>query len=314
MASAEYPLRVAILGASGIGRVHARIFSEQGANVCAVLGSSDASAERAAQGVGSIVGRRPESFSDLESLILQARPQAVAICTPPHLHAKQLCFVFDRGLPAFCEKPLVQIDPQDQPTFDRHLNMVVGHPNRRLFVNTSNVTFMEAVIQRLELPKQASRFSFRFATRGTHKGRDIGFDLSPHGFSLMLPLFGKRPVDRPWERTSENAYQCGFTYGACQVTFDFEEDPNGPKGFAFAIDGRTFTRVQEGSGPTYRVFLQDGDSGERFEVEDPFRAYIRNFRRYCQDGAAALADEGLQAASIMSAGWELFSGLAREGG
>ena len=38
--SSERPVRVAIIGARGIGRVHARIFQALGANVCAVVGSS----------------------------------------------------------------------------------------------------------------------------------------------------------------------------------------------------------------------------------------------------------------------------------
>jgi len=95
------PVRVAIMGARGIGRVHARIFHELGAEVCAVLGSSEESAARAAEELRSSFGIVPEPFSDVERLL--ERPlDAVSICTPPRLHFVHLMAAFARRLPACC--------------------------------------------------------------------------------------------------------------------------------------------------------------------------------------------------------------------
>jgi scyllo-inositol 2-dehydrogenase (NADP+) len=52
------------------------------------------------------------TFKDFEKMLDTARPQAVIIATPTHLHADMIRAAVTRGIDVFCEKPLV-IDPAD---------------------------------------------------------------------------------------------------------------------------------------------------------------------------------------------------------
>lgn len=52
------------------------------------------------------------TFKDYVKMLDQARPAAVIIATPTHLHAPMIRQAIERGIHVFCEKPLV-IDPVD---------------------------------------------------------------------------------------------------------------------------------------------------------------------------------------------------------
>ena len=106
MTSLEMRPRVAILGARGIGQVHARLFQKSGANVCAIMGSTMQRAQQTAELLNRSLGISPKPFDNLEALIKEAQPIALSICTPAECHFEQILTAFNRGLPVFCEKPL----------------------------------------------------------------------------------------------------------------------------------------------------------------------------------------------------------------
>ncbi len=284
------PLRVAILGARGIGRVHARILGALGAQVTAVLGSSAATAAAAAHDLSDSFGIAARPFSSLE-LLLQEPLDAVSICTPARMHVAQISAAFDRGLAVFCEKPLLWDDTISVPDAERCLQTLSRHPRRRLFVNTSNTLFADPVRDQLGDLARARQFTFRFHTRGRYRGPEIAVDLFPHGAALLLRLFGQREVTDYRSAVADQRYQATFRYGpATTVCFDFREDPQGEKAFAFSVDGREFHRLQSGEGATYQAYLVDGRNGLRYAVADPFVVALSAFCRYCTGGGVPGAD------------------------
>lgn len=293
----EKPLRVAICGACGIGRVHARIFHALGAEICTVLGSSDESAADAAAMLEDSFGIQAQPFSQLKPLLEQTQPDAMSICTPPQHHFEETLIAFDHNIPVFCEKPLFWHKGITQAEVGEKLAHIETHPNRRLFVNTSNATFVDRVVGKIGEAESVRSFFFRFHTQGVHLERDIALDLLPHGLSLLLRLLGAMEIQDLSEKRGGHTYYCCFHYGDCVVEFDFQELPGGPKAFVFAIDGRKFTRIQEGSGATYRVFLKDSYTGEKIEAQDPFHVYIKRFLDYCNNDAPVREDEFYESAA-----------------
>ena len=297
MGSLELPPRIAVLGARGIGQVHARVFNHFNVDICAVLGSSPATAKHAASQLNKSLGIISQPYSDFETLINEARPTAVSICTPPECHFSQILMAFENRIPVFCEKPLIWGKDFAPETMEQNLSTIGKHPNRRLFVNTSNAAFMESVLETLGRPKEVKYFSFKFFTQGHYMGKEIAIDLLPHGFSLLLKLLEAREITCLSEDIQNHLYGCKFKYGDCEVDFEFREQPDGPKNFTFTIDHREFTRIQKGQGNTYRVFLRDSFTQQEIEIRDPFQIYISKFLAYLKNDVDTQQDEFTEGAA-----------------
>ena len=292
-----YPLRVAILGARGIGKVHARIFHDLGASVCAVLGSSEETASLAAQDLAKLFGIEAKPFYSLGQL-LQEPLDAVSVCTPANMHFEQMLAAFNAGVAVFCEKPLFWEEGISPEKAGRQLNILERHPNRKLFMNTSNTIFADIARDKLGVVEQAKNFTFKFHTRGRYRGDNIAVDLFPHGAALLLRLFGLRDLTAHSSKVSDYSYQASFMYGpACRVEFDFHEGPDVKKALTFSVDGLEFNRVQKGQGATYQAYLFDVQTGQRHCIDDPFRIAISDFCKYCAAGHRHGTDGFIDAAA-----------------
>jgi hypothetical protein len=270
-------IRIAILGASGVGRVHARIFHEAGADVCAVLGSSKESAKYASIKLKDLYGIDSQPYHCIDTLLVEARPNAVSICTPPQFHFEEIIAAFEKRVGVFCEKPLFWYSGISKLEVEGRLAEIETHPHRQLWVNTSNAYFVEQIKKLVSPISKKNALTFCFETQGKNQGREIGVDLLPHGLSIILELFGDKVISNLREKYSTNSYNCQFNYGENKVVFNFYEKENAVKKMIIELDGRQFTRCQEGDGVNYKVLFQDSHTLKKIEVEDPFKVYINKF-------------------------------------
>ena len=98
---------VAVLGAGGIGRHHANWWRLEGASVVAILGRTDASVALSAGKLQSLFGFNGAVYTDLDTLLREADPDIVDICTPAACHFAQAAAALRNGRQVLCEKPLV---------------------------------------------------------------------------------------------------------------------------------------------------------------------------------------------------------------
>jgi myo-inositol 2-dehydrogenase/D-chiro-inositol 1-dehydrogenase len=94
-------MRIALLGAGRIGRLHARLLTATAGVDELVI--ADAMAERAAEAAAEVNGR---AVLTLEAALDEA--DAVVIAAATTAHADLIRASADRGLPTFCEKPLAE--------------------------------------------------------------------------------------------------------------------------------------------------------------------------------------------------------------
>lgn len=289
-------MRVAILGAQGIGRHHARIFRDLGAEIASVLGSSEQSVAAATAALERDFGIRTKGVTTLDAL-WNERIDAVSVCTPPELHFEQIMAALDHGAAVFCEKPFFWRRNIMRPEIEESLSKIGGHPHRRIVVNTANETFIDAVTDLLPPPTDIEHFVFRFHTLGGNRARDIGLDLLPHGFSLVLRLLGTSDIGKINETVGDLDYTTSFRYGHCLVQFEFHEDPAGERLLEFEINDLSFRRLQQGMGDTYAVSIQADNSGETRTVDDPFQILIGRFMSLC-GGHPENAVDGFDSAAL----------------
>jgi len=284
-------ISVAICGARGIGKIHARIFDLLGFEICGILGSSKASAEQARVSLKDSLKIETRAFSSFKDLIKEVCPQAVSICTPSQVHFEEISLAFENDIAVFCEKPFFWHKGISKKDIEERLLYVEKHPGRRLFVNTSNAYFLEEAAKKIQKVGKINSFRFSFHTQGSHQARDIALDLLPHGISCILQLLGVSQISRFKEKIEKHNYKCDFNYAGVSVTFNFQESPGGPKMLEFEIDGHKFSRIQKGYGLTYQVYLRDDSAQRNFEVKDPFFVYMKRFLDYCLKGASPAKDQ-----------------------
>ena len=106
-------LRVAVAGASGIGKHHAKWYHLAGCEVIGFLGSNQDSCAATAPALGEIFPFSGKGYWDWEELLGEARPDLVDICTPNELHHAHASRALEAGCHVLCEKPLVW-DPAEE--------------------------------------------------------------------------------------------------------------------------------------------------------------------------------------------------------
>lgn len=94
-------LRIAVIGAGGIGGTHLKAYAAW-PDLCEVVALADvdtaAAAEKAAPFGAGV-------YADAVAMLDAVRPDAVSICTPPKLHLPLAEAVAARGIACLCEKP-----------------------------------------------------------------------------------------------------------------------------------------------------------------------------------------------------------------
>ncbi len=295
------PVRVAVLGASGIGRYHVREFARAGAEITGILGSSPESAARTADKLArdyNEFGVKPKAFSDLDELLAQDL-DAIAIATPHHLHQEATLRALLAGLHVFCEKPLFW--HPGMTLADAHValaDLYMAGARERVCVNTSNASFVRALRERGLLPRRPREFTFRLRTTGTDEGADIGIDLLPHALSLLYEFAAPElssphtQCEKLFVHSSLNNFKACFRFKVAgdiardvQCSFILSEYPENSKRMTFKVNELAFERIQrQDDSGMYRVFLKTAD--EEHEVEDPFCTYISSFLKAVRHGTS----------------------------
>ncbi|MBE2236317.1 MAG: Gfo/Idh/MocA family oxidoreductase [Caldilineaceae bacterium] len=94
-------LRVAVIGAGGIGGAHLRAYAAW-PDLCELVGVADIDLALAQTKAAPYA---IPAFADYQTMLDECRPDAVSICTPPRLHLPIAQEVARRGIACLCEKP-----------------------------------------------------------------------------------------------------------------------------------------------------------------------------------------------------------------
>ena len=138
-------LRAGIIGASGIGLVHAIIYREIGIDVVAILSSTKLRSIEVSSDFKTDLNINVKPFYIIKDF-LKENLDLISICSSPKLHFKHIISSFNSNIPVFCEKPLLDISKLSSKQFFSQLNKIKNHKNRFICVNTSNTVFVESIM------------------------------------------------------------------------------------------------------------------------------------------------------------------------
>lgn len=190
-------LRIGIIGAGRIGRVHAENLAHRvsGAEVVAIADLREEVAQKCATEL-----KIPRSYGDPKPILKDKTVDAVFICTSTDTHATLIEAAAETGKHIFCEKPIAL----DLPAVDRALEAVrragvklqVGF-NRRFDPNFARVreAIAAGTIGRPQLLRIASRDPEPPPPEYVKVSGGIFLDMTIHDFDMARFILGEEVVE-----------------------------------------------------------------------------------------------------------------------
>lgn len=266
-------LKIAILGASGIGKYHAREYKNAGCEVVAILGSSKEKAINTSNVLKKEFGIFASSYYELESMLKLENIDAVSICTPPELHSKHVKLCLEAGLHVLCEKPFVFDSLHENYKKAQELVKISKEKKKVLTINMQ----WPSILDVLPIKKAAkvNNFSMYMEPPG-FKEKTIIADAVPHMNSMLIRLIkGREAVNFRFNKSGEDLI-IKFDYkknkDICNVTYHIKPKQERPRNINFSINGEKYQRVLTDE---YKQKITNGK--KEFEIEDPLKVSIRSF-------------------------------------
>ena len=267
-------LRVAVLGASGFGRHHAKWYAQLGCEVVAFLGSSPRSVAATGAALEQAFGFRGRGYTSLAELLAAERPDAVSVCTPPPLHGEHVLAALEAGSSVLCEKPFVWNPDASGGVLAAEARRLVELAEQKGLVLSVNTQYVAAAEPYRHLAPAAVAAPSRFYGQMTSKsrpngrqGRDLCLDLMPHPISFLLALLpdAELRLGSVRARVEDEATKAHFeveTSGrVCSATLEVAHLHEGPfpRRFGFGDSIADVTVAPDAEG-VYRGCVRVGDA------------------------------------------------------
>jgi len=218
------PLRVAVIGASGIGQHHARWYHLAGFEVAAFAGASETSCEKTRARLAEYFGFNGRAYWDVSQLLREEAPDIVDVSSPFYLHREHAIAALEAGAHVLCEKPLCWDDDKNdeeiladgQAVVDaaRRAGRLLGVSAQYPAVIPTYRTFHQKVLGPLE---KVNRFYMEMEVKG-RKGpksyEEIWIDRITHPLSLVIGFLPGGQID--YDRT-----RCVIAERENRVQFDY---------------------------------------------------------------------------------------------
>ena len=276
-----------VVGARGIGAVHAREIVLGGCAELLVAGRNPVSASEMANRLASQYAIPVHAAKDVAALA-ERKPDFVSVCSPTELHARHCQLLRGSGAFVLVEKPMLwqeglrrsALMDLARELFDRaEGRLAVNHPTGLLGNNFTDASGWGGPLR---------RFTFRYRTRGKYHGRMIAVDLLPHALSLLLVLGARSGTDigapsRLKIREGSDSWVLEANFGSVKCAFEFAQDQALPgSDLSFSVNGIDVRREQESVGNGFKVFL--AFDGKRIEVPNPMSHSIRRAIAAAREG------------------------------
>ncbi|MFO7947068.1 MAG: Gfo/Idh/MocA family oxidoreductase [Armatimonadota bacterium] len=190
-------LKAAVIGASGIGKHHAKWLDRLDCDVVAFAGSNAESVRDTADMLEDSFGITARGYTDVGELLEKKKPDAVNICSPPDLHYEHFMAAATAGCHILCEKPLTWDENKSPDTLlDEARQMAQAGPDDAVrAVNTQYVAGREPYLKLCRQigsePGPAESFFMQIDSRHTNKVYErVWIDLASHPLSVMLGFCG----------------------------------------------------------------------------------------------------------------------------
>jgi predicted dehydrogenase len=244
--------RVAIIGASGIGRHHAKWLAALGAEVCAFVGTSQQSVAATRQVLVDLFGFSGAGYTDIATMLGECDPDLVHVCTPPERHYEHVMALAGHRCHVLCEKPLTWAEAKSPGQLLDEARQMVAALAGTGRVAAVNLQYAAVPAAYYDLCRQAAvepgpprTFFMHMDSRRERNQYEITWrELSPHTLSVLQAFCGPGEVDYEAASLRLGQKQClaQFTYlptsgPACSAEIVVGTEVEGPLTRRLGING-----------------------------------------------------------------------------
>jgi len=286
-------MKVAIIGASGIGKQHVKWFSYEGCDVVAFAGRTEDGISSTKTNLEKLFGFSGRGYTNIKAMLKKENPDIVVISTPSDLHYDHIVTALDYGANVYCEKPFIWSSKLDVDKILNSAREILSKSGRKNLLVGMNAQYVAAVfyynkMRREFLGNLDNPSSFYFEMESKWNGKEIDyydllFDVLPHPISLLLEFFS-------YDRLLKESLVLNINSMESILQFDFKDNFGnicpakivcrkinegipvrrfGVNGFIVDYNGRN---DEQG---VYSTYLNYKDS--EFKYEDLMRISIRGF-------------------------------------
>jgi predicted dehydrogenase len=299
-------LRVAIAGASGIGKHQAKWFALEGCEVAALLGSSLETAEQTRTVLRDSFGINARPYDDIRAMVAQERLDAISVCTPHRLHYEHTMTALKAGLHVLCEKPIVWDNARPENHLLHEARRMVEEARSAGKVLAVNTQYLAALQPYQEIYRRRwgdffplKSLYFEMESKGGRSGpnehEEIWVDLASHPLSLLVALMPGSSV--VWESldcaVGRAHVACRFlardaSDNECQVIILLRNVTEGTPARRFGMNGRIVElAARNDARGIYRTYIRWNGAEE--EHEDLVHTSIKRFISAAQGRGEPLA-------------------------
>ena len=193
-------LRAAVIGASGIGKHHAKWYARLGCSVDAFAGTSEVSVAATSEALRGLLGFEGAGYVGVGPMFDAGHYDVVSICSPTAAHHEHFMAAIDHGAHVICEKPLVYDASQSHDRLMAQAEEMVraaGDAGIIAAINTQYVAavgaYRELMAERGVVAEEPTSFFMQMESRGGDEGTDfenIWLDLASHPLSVLIGFCG----------------------------------------------------------------------------------------------------------------------------
>ena len=319
-------LKVAVIGASGIGQHHARWHHLSGSQVVAFAGTSKESCAKTRSLLQADFGFDGRAYTDVSRMLKAERPDVVDVSSPPHLHKDHAILALQSGCHVVCEKPLCWDTDEDLDAILADGRAVIDAAEQAGKSLALSAQYAAAIpmyrqlytrvrgawdrVESLEMVMESK------GRRGPKAREEIWIDLASHPLSLVFGFLPDGEID--WasascaigERENRAQFDVLTSKGRCAVQFALRDRDEGVPIRRFGVNG--FLVTWEGFADEegiYRARLSS--DGETATCPDFMHILIAEFAEHIRGtggrvivpGADALKNLQAQVALLKRAEW-----------
>ena len=249
----DTPLRVAVIGASGIGQHHARWYDLAGCEVVAIAGTTKDSCERTRARLASYFGFRGRTYQDVEAMLREETPDIVAVTSPYPMHRAHALAALDAGAHVLCEKPFCWDKDKglDEILSDGRAVVAKAKDAGRLLGVSAQYpagiphyrAFYEQVRGAWDTLTRITMEMEVKGRRGPKRYEEIWADVAPHALSLVIGFLpgGRMDTTTAVCEIDERENRARFDYvgrcGRCHVNLVMRDIDEGVPARRFGVNG-----------------------------------------------------------------------------